>query len=282
MVTGNQDQNLPLVFISYAREDKKQAMRLYRKLQSIGAKPWIDVEDLIPGSDWQEAINEAIQRSRFFLALLSMISINKRGYLQHELKAAFEVWNKMPERNIYLIPVRLDECQPKDPELKNLHFADLFDNWERGFKQLAYAIRTEPGVNLLPLDEQGSITPEEYFDDILPIILDYRAVDPKKVKGTILFRVHGKDVSEWTIVFDEKDHYVVAGSTSFADLAIDITRKSMIDIIDGKFHAKQAMEDGDVKLIGQPELLKTVGGFFAGSTYVQPAFNPVIDPDLMA
>lgn len=282
MVTGNQEQNRPLVFISYAREDKKRALRLYRKLQSIGAKPWIDVQDLVPGSDWQEAINEAIQRSHFFLALLSIISINKRGYLQHELKAAFEVWNKMPERNIFLIPVRLDECQPKDPALKNLHFADLFDNWERGFKKLAYAISREPGVNLPPLDVQGSITPEEYFEDILPIIFDYRGVTAEKIKGTILFRVHGKDVSEWTIVFDEKEPYVVAGSTSFADLAIDITRRSMIDMIEGKFHAKQAIEDGDVKLIGELELLKTIGEFFAPSTDDQPAFNPVIDPDLMA
>jgi hypothetical protein len=270
------------VFISYAREDQRRALRLYRKLQSIGANPWIDEEDLKPGSDWQEAINEAIQGSRFFLALLSMVSIDKRGYLQQELKAALEVRNKMPERNIYLIPVRLDECQPKDPELKNIHFADLFDNWERGFKKLEYAIRTEPDVNLAPLKVTGSITPEEYFNDILPIILDFRRVDASKIKGTILFRVHEKDVSEWTIVFDENQQYVVAGSPSYADLAIDIGRRSMIDIIDGKFHAQQAMEDGDVKLVGELELLKTVGIFFIGSTNDRPAFNPVIDPDLIA
>lgn len=56
----------------------------------------------------------------------------------------------------------------------------------------------------------------------------------------------------------------------------------MIDMIEGKFHAKQAIEDGDVKLIGELELLKTIGEFFAPSTDDQPAFNPVIDPDLMA
>src|ERR1044071_1968470 len=59
------------VFISYLREDKRQALRLADDLKSNGAVVWVDVSDLMAGAPWREEIAEAIRQAEFFLACFS-------------------------------------------------------------------------------------------------------------------------------------------------------------------------------------------------------------------
>ena len=56
---------LPTVFISYAREDKAFALKLFEDLKSHGANPWIDINNLLPGENWQRSITVAIEESDF-------------------------------------------------------------------------------------------------------------------------------------------------------------------------------------------------------------------------
>src|SRR5207248_1438575 len=54
-------QAAKIPFISYAHEDAETAKRLYDDLTLAGANPWLDVEKLIGGEDWEAAIRKAIR-----------------------------------------------------------------------------------------------------------------------------------------------------------------------------------------------------------------------------
>ncbi len=125
-----------LVFISYAREDLEVAKKLYRDFKAADVNPWLDVFDLLPGQKWQLEIEKAISRSHYFIALQSSRSVGKRGHVQVEIARALEVAEQYPEESIFIIPVRIDVCEPSHRQLKKLHTTDLFPSYEEGFSNL--------------------------------------------------------------------------------------------------------------------------------------------------
>ena len=124
------------VFLSYVREDAKDASRLYHALKLGGVDVWMDQFDLAPGQDWKLAIAHAIRESSFFLALISSNSVNKRGYVQKEIREAISVMEEMPPSEIFIIPIRLDDCQPSHDFLQSLNWVDLFPVWGDGVERL--------------------------------------------------------------------------------------------------------------------------------------------------
>ena len=99
------------IFLCYAREDEGKVKKLYQELSDAGFKPWMDTEDIHGGQRWQSIIRQAIRRSDFFLVCLSANSVRKRGMVQREMKQALDLWQEKLEDDIYLIPVRLDDCE---------------------------------------------------------------------------------------------------------------------------------------------------------------------------
>ena len=120
------DQLKPRAFISYAHEDQESALRLHRDLTRLGIDAWIDAERLLPGQNWKVAIDDAIRKTDFFIALLSDQSVSKRGYVQKELRTALDVLSLVPASEIFIIPLRLSECEVLEEKLKALHYVDLF------------------------------------------------------------------------------------------------------------------------------------------------------------
>jgi tetratricopeptide (TPR) repeat protein len=120
------------VFLSYAREDRERVEDLYQELSRAGFKPWMDTKDILPGERWEASIRMAIRRSDFFLACLSSNSVNKRGFLQKEIKSALDICQEMLDSDIYLIPVRLEDCQVP-ASLRDFQWVNLFkeDGWAR-------------------------------------------------------------------------------------------------------------------------------------------------------
>lgn len=114
------------VFVSYAREDIQLARRVYEALKGAGHTPWMDEVDLLPGQNWKVAIQDAIQNSRFFVALLSKRSVSRKGYAQTELSRALDELDSFPDSQIYLIPARLDDCEVPRARLRELHWVDLW------------------------------------------------------------------------------------------------------------------------------------------------------------
>ena len=92
-----------------------------------------------------EDIPKAIRESGIFLAFLSRQSVEKHGYVQRKLRSALVVYAEKPPGSIYLIPVKLDECEIPDlqlPELGiRLRHIQWLDYWkDDGFDRLVEAI----------------------------------------------------------------------------------------------------------------------------------------------
>ncbi len=124
------------VFISYAREDFEIARKLRDDLEKAGIKTWLDKEDLLPGQKWRTIISKEIRECSHFLALLSSKSLSTRGFVQKELKMALDMLGEFPDDEIFVIPVRIEECEPADEQLKEIHWADLFPSYEKGFQDI--------------------------------------------------------------------------------------------------------------------------------------------------
>lgn len=124
------------IFISYARENFGMAGRLYQDLRGIGADPWMDVHDIIIGQRWAAAIREAIRESSHVMVLLSSETLSKRGYVQKEINQALEVLSEIPPDEIYIIPVRLNNCTPRHEQLREIQWVDLFPSYEVGFEKI--------------------------------------------------------------------------------------------------------------------------------------------------
>jgi hypothetical protein len=124
------------VFISYARQDLTAARRLYFDLKRLGVEAWLDVECLLPGQRWKFEITRAIREARFFIAVLSAHAVSKRGVVQSELRQALSILDEYPDNDVFIIPVRVDECVPSDNRLKDLNWVDLFPSYEAGFERI--------------------------------------------------------------------------------------------------------------------------------------------------
>ncbi|MBM3748312.1 MAG: TIR domain-containing protein [Acidobacteria bacterium] len=131
----------PRVFIAYVQEDAAAAARLYADLLSHGYAPWMDRKKLLPGQNWPRAIDEAIDVSDFFVACFSRRAVGKRGWFQSELRYALDCARRLPPEEIFLIPVRLEECRVPARISREVQFVDLFPAWEQGFRRILAAMR---------------------------------------------------------------------------------------------------------------------------------------------
>jgi len=138
------------VFISYAREDIEIARKLYHDLKQAGISPWMDKEDLLPGQNWRVMISKAIQESKYFLAVLSSHSLTKKGFVQKELKMALDILDEFPAEDIFVIPIRIEDCKPEDEKLKYLHWADFFPSYQEGLNQILRVLALEHSGKTIP------------------------------------------------------------------------------------------------------------------------------------
>ncbi|MCP4547317.1 MAG: toll/interleukin-1 receptor domain-containing protein [bacterium] len=134
------------VFISYAREDNEAAVRAVLRLESRGIRPWYDKRSILPGQDWRHAVRQAVGQCRVFLALMSSRSIDKQGYVQKELRLALGMLDEFPPDSIYLIPARLDDCQPTHERLNAIQWVDLFPDFDSGFDRIFDALQATLGL----------------------------------------------------------------------------------------------------------------------------------------
>ncbi len=145
---GNRKE--PVIFLAHAREDKAAVLKLHQRLKSRGFQPWLDEIDLVGGQIWEHEIRKVIQGADLVLACLSSQSVDRVGYAQNEFNMALTEYRKRPRESIFLIPVRLDDCDVPDLKdldngvgLRSIHWVDLFE--ENGFNNLLRAIETKLG-----------------------------------------------------------------------------------------------------------------------------------------
>jgi len=190
----------PKIFLSYAHEDIGMAKRIYQDLKRYGLDVWFDNESLLPGQDWENEIEKAIETSKYFLVLPSSKGMSERGYVHKEIRLALNFFDKCPEDDIYMIPVRLDDCQPAHRRIKKINWINLFpeSEYQNGLKKIlqvvspgTFIIRNKP-KELSSADVNEMIKMHGYYDS-----------DRNPVGKGIGYKYKLKEINGKFVVFDE-------------------------------------------------------------------------------
>lgn len=91
------------IFISYSREDERQALHLLAVLRQEGFEVWIDQEAIAGASIWSDEIVQNIKSSQIFIALLSEASVNSTNVAKEIALAA--------EHGKIILPVEIGNVQ---------------------------------------------------------------------------------------------------------------------------------------------------------------------------
>lgn len=114
------------VFLCHASQDKPIVRELYQRLLVEGwIDPWLDEEKLLPGQNWEIEIEKAVEATDLVVVCLSTNSVNKEGCVQKEIRKVLDISDLKPDGTIFVIPLRLDDCQ-LSPRLKALQYVDYF------------------------------------------------------------------------------------------------------------------------------------------------------------
>lgn len=130
------------VFLCHASQDKPSVRELAQHLSAEGwIDPWLDEKKLLPGQDWRLKIEEAVETSDIVIICLSSNSVGKEGFVQKELRYAREISLEKLEESIFLIPLRIDECDvPRG--LRFYQWADYFgEKKDEAYKALLESLR---------------------------------------------------------------------------------------------------------------------------------------------
>ncbi|GEM_PF-3049388 len=114
------------VFLSYASEDILEAKKLHRYLSEHRINVWFDKNNLLPGQDWKLEIETAINKSNYFILLLSKNSVSKKGFVQKEVKIALDILDYFPEKSVFIIPIRITNCAVNNSRFQKIQWIDLF------------------------------------------------------------------------------------------------------------------------------------------------------------
>ncbi len=86
-------------------------------------------------------IEKAVEAADAILVCLSKGSITKEGYVQRELRSVLDFADYKPEGTLYIIPVRLEECEPPR-RLRSWQYADYFEGQrDRAFQRLLVSLK---------------------------------------------------------------------------------------------------------------------------------------------
>lgn len=79
----------------------------------------------MPGQQWDFEIKRAFKKAEIIVIFLSNQSIDKRGYVQRELKAAVKYLEEKLSDDIYIIPVKLDDDVEVPEVLESIHWINI-------------------------------------------------------------------------------------------------------------------------------------------------------------
>jgi hypothetical protein len=77
------------------------------------------------------------------VACFSTRSVRKKGGFQAEIRYALDCARRVPLDEIFVVPVRLDDCPVPRSIQRELQYIDLFPDWPRGVRRLIGMMRRE-------------------------------------------------------------------------------------------------------------------------------------------
>ena len=125
------------VFLCHASEDKESARELHSRLLQDGFDPWLDEAKLLPGQEWETEIQRAVRGADVVLVCLSTRSIDKKGYVQREIRTALDAADERPQESIFVIPACIEQCRVPE-RLSRWQRVDLYA--KNGYDRLCLAL----------------------------------------------------------------------------------------------------------------------------------------------
>jgi hypothetical protein len=185
----NESKHLLKVFLCHASQDKAIVRELYQRLKAEGwIDIWLDEKKLLPGQDWRLNIEEAVETSDIVVICLSSNSVSKEGFIQKELRYAREISLEKIEGSIFLIPLRINECDvPRG--LRFYQWADYFgDKKDETYNALLESLR-------LRYVQKFKIEKEEYSHKIASPSFNKADKDSVEVEKKSWITIKRLDVS---------------------------------------------------------------------------------------
>lgn len=130
---------LRVAFMAYAREDEPLVKKLYQSFLNNAILPWMDTKDLMGGQAWRVFRDKALREADHCVLFLSSHSVRKIGEFQREIRLAVDEAQRRPEESNYLIPVKLDDCNPPDI-VRDHHWVELYG--ADGMRKLVQSVRS--------------------------------------------------------------------------------------------------------------------------------------------
>jgi hypothetical protein len=118
------------VFLSYGRPDVEAVTAFHNMLTDRGVAAWMDLASLRGGEDWRAVVRKALNESQLVVFFLSNETVLRPGFLQAEIVESLEISRSRSPEDVYVIPVRLDDCQ-LHPRLESLHCVSVTNNSSR-------------------------------------------------------------------------------------------------------------------------------------------------------
>jgi len=256
------DTPKPKIFLSYAHADIGMARRIYEDLKRYGLDVWFDNESLLGGQNWKFEINKAIKQSKCFLAILSNESINAIGYVQKELKIALDMLDLHPKNKTYILPVRIEECEPIEERLSELHWINVFPEheYQAGIRKILEVVNPD---GLLLRSEPAGLTTAE----VTTMVRKYGFFDINR-NDTKRFKNKYKPIKRDQVIYDKATGLMWQQSGSVEELIFDEAEKYITVLNQAKFAGYT-----DWRLPTLEEAMSLMEPVSKNDRYINPIFD---------
>lgn len=189
------------VFLCHAHDDLVAVRAFYKRLKKDGVDAWLDKEKLRAGVNWEYEIRKAVRESDVVIVCLSK-QFAEGGFRQKEVEIALNEAALKPREEIFIIPVRLEECNVPQ-ELSIWHWVDLFRRG--GYLKLMKSLKARA------LQVQSAIVVLPKPDDVIPnLVEELKPEQTKNIFVTVDGNVQGNIIigDENTIqAINYEEHY---------------------------------------------------------------------------
>lgn len=246
------------MFLSYSRSNRRVCRTLFHILRDAGHEVWWDERRLYGGDFIWDNIFAQISQATSFVVLLSPKALESE-YVGLEVELARELLEK--DRLGRFLPIKVRPCRAEaDSRFSEHVILDGTSGIRRIGSRILQALPDKPHTPSAAED----ITPDTYFDLILPSMLRWYGDEATKLDASVYFNLYDAGDSKWTVVLREPEPRVLHGKVGSPDLDIHIKAAEMTNMLTGFFDARNAIAKGSLHLAGRLDLLGGFGRLLSG------------------
>lgn len=136
----------PTIFVSYSHQDEDLVQEFKQQLDHLQVPVWDD-QDILPGTNWEEAIRQRLDQADIILLLVSPHFLASRSCYEIETKRALEL---QQTGQAQVIPVLLHACAWRATPIADLQWLPRggkpiasWRNRDKAFRDVTDSIRLE-------------------------------------------------------------------------------------------------------------------------------------------